>query len=129
MSAALSRSIRRMRPVASASTSTLFATCAATNSADRENCSCTLSTLKMGSEVSPGSCKLVEPTKASLLGLSGAMAEMSRRPACHTKTGSRDAVSIRGASLVALCAVCVVEAIASVQLLHGRASSHARRAG
>lgn len=52
MSAALSRSIRRILPVARATIRTLLATCAATKSAAMLNWSCTRSTLKMGSEAS-----------------------------------------------------------------------------
>lgn len=44
--------ILRMRPVVKASTIALLATCAATNSDGRENCNCTRSTLKIGSDSS-----------------------------------------------------------------------------
>jgi hypothetical protein len=47
--------IRSMRPVVKAKTMALFATWAATKSEGRENCSCTLSTLKIGSCSSPPS--------------------------------------------------------------------------
>lgn len=57
MSAGLSRSIRRMRPVERASMRTLFATAAATKSEDMLNCRDTRSMLNMGSDAS--SCMLL----------------------------------------------------------------------
>lgn len=57
MSAGLSRSIRRIRPVERAKISTLFATAAATKSEDMLNCRDTRSILNMGSEAS--SCMLL----------------------------------------------------------------------
>lgn len=57
MSAGLSRSIRRMRPVERANTRTLLATAAATKSEDMENCNDTRSMLNMGSDAS--SCALL----------------------------------------------------------------------
>lgn len=57
MSAGLSRSMRRMRPVERASTRTLLATAAATKSEDMENCSETRSMLNIGSDAS--SCALL----------------------------------------------------------------------
>jgi hypothetical protein len=57
MSAGLSRSIRRMRPVDRAKIRTLFATAAATKSEDMLNCRDTRSMLNMGSEAS--SCMLL----------------------------------------------------------------------
>ena len=50
MSAAASRSMRKIRPLARASMRTLFATCAATKSADKLNWSCTRSMLKIGND-------------------------------------------------------------------------------
>lgn len=72
MSAGLSRSIRNMRPVDSASTSTLLATAAATKSDATENCSDTRSMLNMGSAASP-SWKLLVPGAAYPLDTSYAM--------------------------------------------------------
>ena len=57
MSAGLSKSIRRMRPVERASTRTLLATAAATKSEDMLNCKDTRSMLNMGSDAS--SCMLL----------------------------------------------------------------------
>jgi hypothetical protein len=58
MSAGLSRSIRKMRPVESARIRTLFATAAATKSDEMLNCRDTRSILNMGSDGSP-SCMLL----------------------------------------------------------------------
>lgn len=57
MSAGLSRSIRRIRPVESANIRTLFATAAATKSEDMLNCRDTRSMLNMGRDAS--SCILL----------------------------------------------------------------------
>lgn len=57
ISAGLSRSMRRMRPVERARTRTLLATAAATKSDDMENCSDTRSMLNIGSDAS--SCALL----------------------------------------------------------------------
>src|SRR5690242_1585643 len=57
MSAGLSRSMRRIRPVERARTRTLLATAAATKSEEMENCSDTRSMLNMGSDAS--SCALL----------------------------------------------------------------------
>lgn len=57
ISAGLSRSMRRMRPVDRARTRTLLATAAATKSDDMENCSDTRSMLNIGSDAS--SCALL----------------------------------------------------------------------
>ena len=57
MSAGLSRSMRRMRPVERARTRTLLATAAATKSEDMENCSDTRSILNIGSDAP--SCALL----------------------------------------------------------------------
>ena len=51
-----------MRPVDKARMRTLLATWAATKSEEMENCSWTLSTLKMGREESVRSCRLVVAT-------------------------------------------------------------------
>ncbi|KAL1835492.1 hypothetical protein VTK73DRAFT_5609 [Phialemonium thermophilum] len=70
MSSGLFKSMRRMRPFDRASTRTLLATWAATKSAAMENCSCTLSTSKMGSAASPtpgrssAAAKPLVPSKA-----------------------------------------------------------------
>ena len=57
MSAGLSKSIRRIRPVERAKIRTLFATAAATKSEDMLNCRDTRSMLNMGSDAS--SCTLL----------------------------------------------------------------------
>lgn len=63
MSAGLSKSIRRMRPVERAKMRTLLATAAATKSEATENCSETRSILNIGSEAS-ASWKLLVPGAA-----------------------------------------------------------------
>lgn len=62
MSSGLSRSKRKMRPVSKARIRTLLATSAATKSEGRSNLRLTSSTLKMGSEASVRSCRLLDAT-------------------------------------------------------------------
>jgi hypothetical protein len=57
ISAGLSKSMRKMRPVDRASTTTLFATAAATKSEETVNCKATRSMLNMGPDAS--SCMLL----------------------------------------------------------------------
>lgn len=72
MSAGLSRSMRKMRPVESASIRTLFPTAAATKSEDMLNCSDTRSILNIGSDAS-WSCMLLVLGGAYPLPISYAM--------------------------------------------------------
>lgn len=95
MSPGLSRSMRRIRPVDRAIMRTLLATWAATKSEEMENCNCTLSTLKIGSEASVRSCKLVEG-RSCIVGSRAILIFGSMRPVCYWKGAALFPPLVRG---------------------------------